>query len=305
LAKESGFKCKPRRTAGGTDGEDEEMKMFEMTYTTADGRRVRGGMAFDSFSHAKNGSYLTKGGSMISRKDWSRFKGAVDELGSPAGEKPKKPMNWHASAARNDLNAALKKLCDVMGWEHEDMAGQIGDILDEAEAEQVRAHAATLGVGGNGAGKGALDDDDEDDDASVERRVREFLASKGLDSETIEEALKRVKADREAAAKDRLPLNGRHGTGGHTSRGPSGSRYDETDFMKDYPASVTTADPYGEPVSRRLERDADPAREAGERAAARLPGGGVSRRLAAGDEALGFDAELTQLIENVKVGMFG
>jgi hypothetical protein len=34
--------------------------MFEMTYSTPDGRRVRGGMAFDSPSHARNGVFMSR-----------------------------------------------------------------------------------------------------------------------------------------------------------------------------------------------------------------------------------------------------
>jgi hypothetical protein len=54
---------------------------FEMNYRTLDGRVVRGGMAFDSVSHAKNGCYLTPNGSMIKQKDWARFRQlAADDL---------------------------------------------------------------------------------------------------------------------------------------------------------------------------------------------------------------------------------
>jgi hypothetical protein len=281
-----------------------------MTYTTVDGRRTRGGMAFDSFSHAKNGSYLTKGGSMISRKDWPRFKGAFDDVSAtPASSgEPKKPMNPLATTAKGKLRSALKAFCDATGLEHEEVADQLDELLDGHERERVRAHAASLGVGaGEGAGAGALDDD-EDDDASVERRVRELLASKGLDDEAIEEALKRVRADREEA-KDRLPLNGLYGTGGRTSRGPSGSRSEY-----EPPDSVTEADIYGEPNSQRLMRDADPVRAEAERVASRLPGGsaGARRYANASDAALATDAEAVELeLERdygnagPRVGVFG
>ena len=227
---------------------------------------------------------------------------------SSSGE-PKKPMNWHASAARNDLNAALEKLCKVMNWEHEDVAGQIGDILDEAEREQVQEHAASLGVGrGKGAGAGALDDADVDED-EVEERVREFLSSKGLDDQTISEALKRVKADR-AAAKDRIPKNGMHGTGGHTSRGPSGSRADsDADMEAAYPGiSNVMRDTLGElDPNRNAPGYHSEVYRAGLAAAAELPGGGVSRRLSNDAAAIASDADLAKEypgIENVGTTMW-
>jgi hypothetical protein len=49
--------------------------MFEMVFP--DG--IKRGMAFDG--HAKNGAYVTRGGSMISKRDWSRLKQlAADDL---------------------------------------------------------------------------------------------------------------------------------------------------------------------------------------------------------------------------------
>ena len=49
--------------------------MFDMVFP--DG--IKRGMAFDG--HAKNGAYVTRGGSMISKRDWSRLKQlAADDL---------------------------------------------------------------------------------------------------------------------------------------------------------------------------------------------------------------------------------
>lgn len=96
--------------------------MFEMTYSTADGRRVRGGMAFDG--HARNGVYVTPNGSAITRKDWSKMKRALtfDELASPnispgeksPGEKKSAP-NWDAQAKMADLRTALHRYCGAAG----------------------------------------------------------------------------------------------------------------------------------------------------------------------------------------------
>jgi hypothetical protein len=134
------------------------------------------------------------------------------------------------------------------------------------------------------------------DEGELDAKVREYLRGHGLDDESVERAIEIAKKDRAEAA-DRIPKSGLYGTGGHTSRGPSGSsrdRYDEADFRRDYPESVTSPDVYGEPVSERLMRHADPAREADERAAARLPGRGVSRRMPAGDASLATDAEMAR-----------
>lgn len=252
--------------------------------------------------------FLTKAGHLVDRhgRNWGRssMRGLAQDaaLASPTSNGPKKPFNPLASSARSDHDGALKELCAAMGWEHEKVAGQIGEILDEAEREQVQAHAASLGAGA-GKGAGALDDTDVDED-EVEERVREYLASKGLADDDIEEALKRVKADRAAAAKDKIPKSGLFGTGGHTSRGPSGSsRDDEAAFEKEFPIpAVTRRDVYGAPRG-----DYDPVREAGVRATERLPGGGVSRRTSAGDAAIcASDEELAREypgIERVTAGI--
>jgi hypothetical protein len=192
----------------------------------------------------------------------------------------------------------LKQLCEASGWPHDEVVDAVDDILEQHENEQLQALAAQAGVAGKGAG--ALDDDDTDD---PDEKLRRLLSSKGLDDADVERAIEWAHRDRKEAA-DRIPKNGLHGTGGHTSRGPSGSSRDnEADFEREFPdAAYTTRDVYGAPASEQ----SDPVRRLGERAAERLPGGGTSRRLAAGDMA--FDEE--QQIEREYgrgpgIGMFG
>jgi hypothetical protein len=230
------------------------------------------------------GLYLDTGGSLRDRHGNYWGKSQIRRMAhdaalapEPSGEPQRSQRStaeWAQSHARTALYEALGEACR----EHEltdDEHTELRDLIDQHLSGEAQADKGA-GAVDRDKGAAALDDDE------VFEKVREILRSKGLDDETIERAIEVAKKDR-AEAKDRLPVPAtRGGMGGYRS-GRSKDRYDETDFAKDYPESVTTADPYGEPVSRRLERDADPAREAGERAAARLPGGGVSRRLAAGD----------------------
>jgi hypothetical protein len=46
---------------------------FETTYRTLDGRVVRGGLAFDSPSHSRAGVLVTRGGSVLTKADYSRL----------------------------------------------------------------------------------------------------------------------------------------------------------------------------------------------------------------------------------------
>jgi hypothetical protein len=55
--------------------------VFEMTYRTLDGRIVRGGMAHDAKDHPA--VFVTPGGSTITKRDWPRFKGALDKAIKP------------------------------------------------------------------------------------------------------------------------------------------------------------------------------------------------------------------------------
>jgi GNAT superfamily N-acetyltransferase len=241
------------------------------------------------------------GGSQIRKM---AFDALPPDLGT--GEKPKKPMNWHASAARNDLNAALKKLCDVMGWEHEDAAGQVDDILAEHERKQVQEHAAALGVGGGkGAGKGALDKakgaaarDDDDEEDEIDERVRKLLRGKGLADDDVEKAIELARKDREEARDSRPQPATRGGFGGRFS----GATKDvESEYggghLLDLPDYTPDPDRFGsgyDPLKGR-----DPARN--------LPGRGISRTLS-NDAAIASDAEFAREypgIENVGTSEWG
>jgi hypothetical protein len=158
------------------------------------------------------GLFLNSRGELMDRKGnyWGRSQiMALDA--AMASSVPKKPHNPLASGARNDFDSALKELCGALGLETEEVAGQVGDIIDEHERKQIQEYAASLG---GGVGAGALDKSKRGagaiDDAEVEERVRKLLADKGLDDDVIEEALEKVRADR-AAAKDRLPVNALEG----------------------------------------------------------------------------------------------
>jgi hypothetical protein len=258
--------------------------MFEMTYTTTDGRRVRGGMAFDSPSHARHGVYVTPNGSAITRKDFDQMKRkrlVFDDLASPTASGPKKAFNPVESQARSRLDDAIKQVCDALGLEHAKFSDQVHDILDEHERQAASEHAAALGAPQQGKGKGARDDDVIDDDL----RKR------------IEEAVKQALAGmRGGETEDEIPNN-------HLGGGPPiKNRISDEDLEREFPGiGHTTRDVYGAPTSEQY----DPVRRLGERAAERLPGGGVSRRLSNDSADLAFDAELTQLIAAVKVGPFG
>jgi hypothetical protein len=205
---------------------------------------------------------------------------AQDALPPDLGTGEKKPVDWAKSNAMATFRGDVQKFCNASGMsmeEHQAFLDAINEHLSgENEADR---------------GKGAIDDDkskaatdddeddDEDDDAAVEQRVRELLASKGLDSETIEEALKRVKADR-AEAKDRLPVPGPEGRGGHLS---GRSKHDDNvDLSAEYGPGfgATVRDTLGELDPNRGEPGYRASvYRAGLAAARELPGGGVSRRL--------------------------
>jgi hypothetical protein len=119
-----------------------------------------------------------------------------------------------------ELKAEMQKLCDEFDLHDEVAAAVIGLVDKHFPSRSLRGPGpnATLGKGAGARDRGPLDrhrgpGGDEDEDDAIVERIREFLASKGLDDEVIEEALKRVRTDREAAAKDRLPVGHarRHG----------------------------------------------------------------------------------------------
>jgi hypothetical protein len=259
------------------------------------------------------GLYLTRAGHLVDKhgNHWGRssMKMALDAaLASPMSTGPKKPQNPIAAQARGSLHSELKKLCDAMGLEHGELRDQITDLIDEAERKSLQEYVASLG-GPEGKGKGALDDDDDEDDEidEIDERVRKLLRGKGLADDDVEKAIELARKDR-AEAKDRLPANAIHGgMGGHLS-GVS-KHGDDLDLTSEYGPGIqnTTRDVYG--AARSDENPYDPVRRLGERAAERLPGGGVSRRLT-GDVVLATDEDIEQQIEREYgrgpgIGMFG
>jgi hypothetical protein len=165
----------------------------------------------------------------------------------------------------------------------------------------IEAPAAGAGRGAGAVdrhrrGAGARDKDEFDPHVFVS-----LLRRQGLSEADIEQALALVQG---GEATDRLPLNGLHGTGGHTSRGPSGSRADEADIEREYPgASNVFRDTYGDQPEPDLPRR-------------HLVGGGIvarvgSRPVTAGDAALASDEDIERQIEREygnagpRVGMFG
>jgi hypothetical protein len=258
--------------------------------------------------------FLTGAGHLVDKhgRNWGRssMRGLAQDaaLASPMSSGPKRPFNPLASSARADLDTALKRLADALGLEHGKMADAIKEIVEQHEGEAAAAHAQSLGAGGS-KGAAALDDDPDDDDAFVEERVREFLASKGLDSETIEEALARVKADR-AAAKDRLPANAIKNGPPVKQRLEAKDLESEYPGISDYPDTMTLGqlNPNRNAPGYRPE-----VREASERAMRRA-GGGTGIRLKTpahtptGDAALASDEALEADypgISGIKTSVFG
>jgi hypothetical protein len=252
--------------------------------------------------------YLNSKGQLFDRfgRHWGRssMRMAQDAaLATPMSTGPKKPMNWHASAARNDLNAALKKLSDVLGLP-EEVADRIGTIIEDAEREAIQEYAASLGggagkrTGSTDKGKGALDktkgaaarddDDDDRDDDDFAARVRSFLKGKGLDDRSVEQAVEIAVRNR-AAGIDERPEN--HLDGGPPIRGRVWADADLEKLIDGYPDEVNLGrlDPdRGTPGYR------PSVREASEMAMRRVAGAGTGIRLKTpshtptGDEVLAY-----------------
>jgi hypothetical protein len=271
--------------------------MFEMTF--GDGRRR--GMAFDG--HDAHGVFMTKGGSMITKRDWPKMKRTLtfDELVSPTGAAGAGEKDEHERKA-SEMRAAMQELMDGFDL-HDEVAGAISALLDKYFPAENRRAAGPNSVRGKGARDGPLSrhrapGGDEDDDFAG---FRKLLRGKGLDDQSVERAVGYARRDREEA-EDRIPKNGLYGTGGHTSRGPSGN---SRDYDLDLPDTTLGMGNY-EPDPNRLSPTYDPSK--GRDPAARLPGGGTSRRLSAGDAAL--DEDIERQIEREygpgpKIGMFG
>ena len=276
--------------------------MFEMTFS--DGKRR--GMAFDGRN--AHPVYVTPHGSAITRKDWDRMKRLAydDNELSPSGERDGAATQDHLAK----LRAAIKKLALKSGKDD----GEYQEMLDNV-LEPHGGQSRSDGAAATDRHRRARDADPLDghgvpgDDADeVAEKVREILASMGWDDEKIEATLAK---HREEAMTDSRPEPGtRGGRGGRFSDAhkdaPTGrypgisSVLDNDAFEAEFPESKhTTRDVYGAPASEQY----DPVRWLGERAAERLPGGGVSPRMPAGDAAIrATDADLAREypgIENV------
>ena len=237
------------------------------------------------------GLYLTKAGTLVDRhgRNWgasSMRRMAQDAALTPAfgAEREWTPMDHQAAHLRRAVHDALGEACKAHG---------LNDQVHKALSDLVDQHLK--GESDADKGMGALDDESE-----LDGKIREYLSGHGLADDDVEKAIEIARKDRAAAAvsDDELPSN-------RFGNGPPIKQRLETDaeLEKKYPGfSNTTADIYGEPVSRRHEREADEVRREGERLGSRLPSGGVTRRLSNNSA---FDAELTALIENVKVGVWG
>jgi hypothetical protein len=249
--------------------------MFEMTFS--DGKRR--GMAFDG--HDAHGVFMTRGGSMITKRDWPKVKRtlAVDdnEL-TPSGERD--------GAGTQDRLAQLRSIVKRLALE---------TGMDDAEYQRLLDKVTEHYADGAGTdkGKGARDkvrparDDDDDDLADF----RKHLAAKGLSAAEIEEACEHARRDydRDNEAEDVIPhnaLGGRlHGrTGSGTTRPDS-----DAELERQYPGIGNVLDDvYG--------TQPEPPRYSG----------GGSRRVYAGDTAVvATDEELALEypgIENVRVG---
>jgi hypothetical protein len=270
------------------------------------------------------GLFLTRAGHLVDRwgNNWGRssMRMAHDAaLASPMSAGPKRPQNPLAAGARGDVDSSLKRLCDALGLEHEEVAGQVDDILDEAERVQAREYAASLGAGaGEGAaatdkGKGAIDLDPDDE---IDEQIRRYLKGK-VDERSLEQAVEIARRDRIAlrdreAVTDSRPENAINGGfGGHLS---GVSKDAEESFEREYPGSAyTRRDTYGvlDPA-RNLPPHVptDPAKVQAEKAASRTAGGGIGRRYLSqtppvGDAALASDEQLAKEypgFENVIAG---
>jgi hypothetical protein len=196
-----------------------------------------------------------------------------------------------------ELKSEMQKLCDEFDLHDEVAAAVMGLVNKHFPVRNIRGPGpnAVRGKGATDKSKNRARDAEEPDFEAF----ASLLRRKGLSEEDIEAAHALVQG---GEATDRLPVPGPEGRGGHLSGRSKDD--DEAAFEREYPESRnTTRDIYGAPRG-----DFDPVREAGERAAARLPGGGISRRLPAGDVALADDETMAREypgIENVKTTVFG
>jgi hypothetical protein len=198
-------------------------------------------------------------------------------LGAPPDEDRRRwgPGDWAAANSRHALHDALKEAILAHGLDdqqHEELRGLIDGHL--------RGESGNAGAAATDKNRGAAALDDED----FAEKVRAFLKGRGLDDQSVEEAIEIALRNREAGV-DELPNNAIGGGPPVKNRVAS-----EADLAKEYPGiEHTTLDVYG---------TLDPARN--------LPGNGTSRRVQAGDAALeASDAELAREypgFENVTAG---
>jgi hypothetical protein len=291
--------------------------MFEMTYRTADGRLTRGGMAFDSPSHAHAGVYVTRRGSAIVKGDWDKMRKLVfDEISAtsaqPGEAKKWSSADWAKSHARHAVTDAIAKACHQHNIDDETHAALRDLVNQHFSGEQ----------DDEDKGKGAIDLDPDDE---IDEQVRRYLKGK-VDAKTLEQAIEIARRDRialrdreEESAKDRLPVNALEGGfGGHLS---GVSKDAEESFEREYPDSAyTKRDTYGvlDPT-RNLPAHVptDPLKVQAEKAASRTAGGGIGRRYLpqtppAGDAGLAFDgmSDIEREVEleygrGPGIGMFG
>jgi hypothetical protein len=129
------------------------------------------------------------------------------------------------------------------------------------------------------------------DDEDGLGKFRSYLKGHGIGDADIEKAVEHFKRD--AEARDRMPANGlpsHGGMGGHLSGASKDTDFDfgETEPDVDYGGQRPSElrGPYGAPTG--TSQHFSETRKLGELAAARLEGGGVSRRLS-NDSALTSD----------------
>jgi hypothetical protein len=231
-----------------------------------------------------------------------RRKLVYDDLASPTSGEPKTKRStaeWAQSHARAALYEALGEACrehELTDDEHKELRELIDRRLKGEDDEN--------------KGMGAVDADEDDE---IDAKVREYLKGRGLADDDVEKAIALARKDREAARDSRPQPGTRGGFGGRFSdaeKAPPSGRYPGLqDVMDEYGATHQLDLPDYSPDPSRF---GDPVRERGERAAERLPGGGTSRRLPAGDVAPASDAEDIEAQvtreyggAHIKAGMFG
>ena len=170
---------------------------FETTYRTVDGRLTRGGMAFDSPSHSRAGTFVTKGGSAISRRDWPKFKGVFDDVSATnmasGGGVKWGPAQWDAAHARHAVHDAIEEACSAHGLGDAQRKALL-DLVDQHLQGEARNEGAAATDKSRGAG--ARDDDDE---TELDEKIREYLSGHGLADDDVEKAIEIARRDREEA----------------------------------------------------------------------------------------------------------